>query len=119
MATGTAFGPQGQNAATSLPAGTQSNRYGTGVDTWVSGCGQGGGTVLDPAFFNMILGNLRNLVKGAIADGATIDLSDGDMNLLLNAVKFYTGAGLAAGNGISIANGRISIDVRSLKEMTA
>ena len=89
--TGTAFGPQGYQAAERLPAGTTRNRMGRGVDTWVQDCAPGSenGTVLDAAFFNTIIGNLRYLVKSAVDAGAGISLTDGDMTLLHQAVKYF------------------------------
>ena len=83
--TNTAFGPQGFNAATSLPAGTTNNRYGTGVDTWVkpaSGPGECDGTVLDAAFFNTIIGNIRYVVQQS-----GVAMTDGDMTLLFDAIQ--------------------------------
>ena len=96
MATGTAFGPQSANVATALPAGSATNRGGTNVDTWVRDASSNtacDGTVLDAAFFNNIIGNLRYAVRQS---GVT--LNDGDMTLLYKAIiaaktSFTAGAG--------------------------
>ena len=99
MASNTSFGPQGANATNSIPATNGVNRYGTGVDTWVQDASSSSaqdGTVLNADFFNMIIGNLRTIVRQAIADGATFSETDGDFTLLLEAVKFYTGAAESA-----------------------
>jgi len=119
MTTNTAFRPQGNNAVTMLPAGTSTNRYGTGVDTWVTDCVPGGasGTVLDAAFFNMLIGNLRGAIAGAIADGATITPNDGDMTLLWQAIKSQQS--FTVGPGLSLIGGVINIDVPTLKVMLA
>ncbi|MFG6500134.1 hypothetical protein [Sulfitobacter sp. 1A15106] len=122
MATNTAFGPQGYNSATSLPPGITNNRAGWGVDTWVVDCtpGDQNGTILDAAFFNMILGSLRNLVRQAVADGAPITITDGDMNMVLQAVKFYGSIdSLVVGSGLKKTGNKIEIDVATLKTMTA
>jgi len=119
MTTNTAFGPQGNNAVTMLPAGTSTNRYGVGVDTWVKDCVPGGasGTVLDAAFFNMLIGNLRGAINGAIADGANFSANDGDMTLLWKAIKSQQS--ISVGPGLSLVGGVINIDVPALKVMLA
>ena len=68
MTTGTAFGPQGYQSSTTLPDGTERNRAGFGVDTWCQDCAAGAenGTILDAAFFNMIIGNVKSDEKVAI-----------------------------------------------------
>ena len=96
----TAFGPQSANAATALPTGTTTNRYGSAVDTWCQDCTDtvnNNGTVLNAAFYNMILGNLRYAVA---TEGIT--MTDGDMTLLWQAIKSAAAAsGLqTASNGI-------------------
>lgn len=104
MATGTAFGPQGANASIALDGSEKTNRYGSGVDTWVrdaSGVGKCDGTNLDAAFFNMLIGNMRYTVQQA---GVT--LTDGDMTLLYQAIKALTSA-VGAGNGLIADNGVI------------
>jgi len=119
MATNTAFGPQGANASTTLPAGAGANAYGAGIDTWAKDCdanGQGG-TVLDAQFFNMILGNIREAVKGAITDGAAITITDGDMTLLWQAIKSYKN--VTVGAGLAMAGGKITLDIPALKVMIA
>jgi hypothetical protein len=114
MADNTIFGPQGANAATTLPAGSRTNRNGAAVDTWCRDCSAGGavddGTVLDAAFFNGIIGSLRDVVDSAIADGNVIEKQTGDMTVLTKAIRGLSrvaalGAGLAndASNRISLA----------------
>jgi len=117
MASDTIFGPQGANAASTLPVGTRNNRYGAGVDTWVQDCGAGNtnGTILNAAFFNNIIGNLRNVVKAAVRDGATFDACDGDMDALLKAIKFYAGSGVSAGEGTQFVGNQLGLDFPSLK----
>lgn len=120
MATNTAFGPQGYGAATSLPAGTNTNRHGAGIDTWVQDCNASGGgsTILDAQFFNTLLGNIRTVVKEANAAGAGITLNDGDMSLLYRAIQFMVGD-VTVGQGLSITGTHITIDVPALKAMVA
>ena len=123
MATGTAFGPQGLNAASTPPGGGQQNRYGVGVDTWVQDCGTSGegGTVLNAAFFNMLLGNMRQAVQSANTAGATIELDDGDYTLLWQAILYAASLNsYTVGNGLALdANNQITVDVPALKVMIA
>jgi len=122
MPTNTIFGPQGYNAVTALPSGASVNRYGSGVDTWVKDCAAGdkSGTILDAQFFNTIIGNLRNLVQGAIANGAAITISDGDMTAVLQAVQFFSSpTPVTVGPGLQIVGQYITIDVSTLKVMVA
>ena len=106
MSTDTIFGPQGLNASLTLPSGVLQNRYGVGTPTWVQDCSAAGsdGTQLNAAFFNTIIGNLRELVTGAVADGATFEVTDGDMTLVYESVKFLAaGSTFTAGDGTSIS----------------
>ena len=118
--TNTAFGPQGFGAVTALPPGSNTNRFGDGIDTWCADCGADGtgSTILDAAFFNMILGNLRYTVQQANADGAAITMSDGDMTLLYQAIKFISGT-ITVGPGLLLTGNDITIDVPALKVMVA
>ena len=122
MTTGTAFGPQGYQSVANLPDGIERNRMGFGIDTWVRDCtaGDENGTILDAAFFNMIIGNLRNVVKQAITDGANITITDGELDLLTQAVKFYGQDNApVAGAGIAVNGNVVSVDVPNLKIMLA
>lgn len=77
------FGPQNGNAATALPPGSKSQRYGA-AQTWVQDCsapGRNDGTILDAAFYNRIIGNLEYLVSQS---GVTA--TPGDMSILYRAV---------------------------------
>lgn len=106
--TGTAFGPQGFNAAIALPAGATNNRYGTGVDTWVkpaSGNGECDGTVLDAAFFNVLLGNIRYTVQQA-----GVPMTDGDMTLLYQAITTLAPQ-YTAGTGLALASNEFSVNL--------
>lgn len=79
----TAFGPQGPNYTTSRPA--RDTEVSGGVDTWFTNCSSAGstdGTYATADFFNVIVDNLRTLVRGG---GVTLDGTSGSM--LLNAVK--------------------------------
>jgi hypothetical protein len=120
--TDTIFGPQGSNATTTMPDGTTTNRYGSGEDTWAkdSATDAADGTILDAAFFNTIIGNLRTLVTEAIADGATdVILTDGQMDAVLEAVKFYAGGRVTAGQGLKLGTtGAMSFDFPSLDILT-
>jgi len=120
MATGTAFGPQGYGASTTLPPGTNTNRHGAGKDTWVKDCDSSGGgsTILDAQFFNTLLGNQRYVVQQANAAGAGIVMNDGDMTLLHQAIKFFVGD-TTVGPGLQISGSHISLDVPTLKVMVA
>ena len=96
----TAFGPQSANAATALPTGTTTNRYGASQDTWCQDCTDtvnNNGTVLNAAFYNMIIGNLRYAVA---TEGIT--MTDGDMILLWQAMQK-----IAADTGLQTANNGI------------
>ena len=106
----TAFGPQGSNAATALPQGTTVNRYGTRIDTWVKDASSAAacdGTVLDAAFFNNIIGNLRYLVTTA-----GVAKTDGDMTLVYDAVKAISPT-IEAGTGTQVTenNGTFTINL--------
>lgn len=120
MPTGTAFGPQGYGAATTLPPGSNTNRHGAGIDTWVQDCNASGGgsTILDAQFFNTLLGNIRTVVQEANAAGAGITMNDGDMTLLYEAIRFMVGD-ITVGQGLSITGTHITLDVPSLKAMVA
>lgn len=77
------FGPQNANAATTLPAGTATQRYG-GIQSWVRDCsapGMNDGTILDAAFYNRLIGNLEYLVNTS-----DIIALPGDMTTLYRAV---------------------------------
>lgn len=96
MGSGTSFGPQGLNATNTLNPVAGVNRYGTGVDTWVKDASSPtakDGTVLDAAFFNRIIGNLRGLVAGAVLDGAVLSVDESNMSLVLNSVKHFAQRG--------------------------
>lgn len=78
------FGPQGSQATTSLPPGTNQTRYGDDP-TWCKDCtapNANDATVLDAAFFNNIIGNLNYAVE---ASGIT-PVARGDMSLLFKAI---------------------------------
>ena len=116
MPSNTAFGPQTRNAVSSLPSGTTANRYGS-TDTWFQDCQDTtnpDGTVANAAWFNMVTGNLRYLIQQANTDGASITLDDGDMTLVLQAVKYYAeNSGLQSVNtahGLTNTNGVVGID---------
>lgn len=72
--TTTAFGPQGPNYATTRPAADPEASGGT--DTWFVNCSAAGakdGTFATASFFNVIVGNLRYLVRTAGITLATLD----------------------------------------------
>ena len=103
------FGPQGANAAKSLPAGTTTIRY-NGFDTWVKDCSANGatdGTALDASFFNNIIGNLTTLISSSGIGSVT----RGDMTLVYRAVVKAAQGSLASGAGITIASGVVSSSV--------
>ena len=114
--TGTAFGPQGRNAVDTLPSGTTSNRYGA-VDTWFQDCQNTvspDGTVANAQWYNMVTGNLRNVVQQANAAGAAITLTDGDMTLLYQAIQALIAGGsvvsVDTSQGLTLNNGQVGLD---------
>jgi hypothetical protein len=76
------FGPQNSNASTTLPPGTTTVRYGTNP-TWAKDCDASGkgGTKLDAAFYNNIIGNLNLVVANSGVPSAR-----GDMTNLYRAI---------------------------------
>ena len=107
----TAFGPQSANAATALPSGSTTNRYGVNVDTWVRDCTDtvnNNGTVLNAAFFNNIIGNLRYLVNTA-----GCPLVDGDMTMVYDAVLKVVQANAitSVGPGLTITGNNLNLDL--------
>lgn len=84
----TAFGPQGPNYATTRPP--HDPKASAGIDTWFKNCSAAGakdGTFATADFFNVIIGNLRYLVRTA---GVTLD--DYDDTMLWQAIQALTGA---------------------------
>jgi hypothetical protein len=99
------FGPQGSHAATTMPSGNTSLRYGTS-DTWVKDCsatGANDGTNIDAAFFNNIIGNLNTL----IVNSAISPVTRGDMSLVWRAVRaaiVSTINSMVSGGGLTVTN---------------
>lgn len=79
------FGPQGPQAVTSLPAGTDMVRYGLAAATWFKDCSAphaNDATVLDAATLNMIIGNLWEVLQVS----GIAPVNRGDMTLLRRAI---------------------------------
>jgi hypothetical protein len=104
----TRFGPQNGNAATALPAGVTTNRYGLQTQTWVKDCsgpGMNDGTILDAAFFNRLIGNLEYLIEMS-----GITAAQGDFTAVYRAIlqiiemnSVQPGPGITL-NGNSVVN---------------
>ena len=75
------FGPQTPGATTEYPTDLANDRYGQ-EETWVRNASDGSATVLDAAFFNNIIGALREVVRQA---GLT-NVSKGDLTVLARAI---------------------------------
>lgn len=111
--TTTSFGPQSPNYTTTRPA--TNPQVSGGVDTWAKDCsslGANDGTVLTASFFNVLIGNLRNLVRSA---GVALDDSDAMVldavqavaaGVIASTVPVYVGA-----NGVSINNGTVRLSI--------
>jgi hypothetical protein len=78
------FGPQTQGVALVLPSGNAAVRYGS-QNTWVKPCAPDGtgGTNIDAAFFNNLIGNLNYVVTSA---GLTY-VRRGDMSVLYRSIQ--------------------------------
>lgn len=116
------FGPQGANAATSLPPKTTMNRYGVGVQTWCkdgSAAGANDGTVYDAAFFNRIIGSLEYVITAS-----EINATIGDMSALYRALTkispraglVQAGDGLAGGGSVAGASAELRVDYNRLDQ---
>ncbi len=79
----TAFGPQGPNYTTTRPPADP--KASAGVDTWFKNCSAAGakdGTFATADFFNVLIGNLRYLVRTE-----TVPLDDADNTMVWEAVR--------------------------------
>jgi hypothetical protein len=88
----TAFGPQGPNYATVRPAADP--EASAGADTFFVNCSAAGatdGTFMTASFFNVIIANLRYLVRTA-----GIPLTTADDTMVWQAVKAIADAEIAA-----------------------
>lgn len=73
----TAIGPQGPNYTTTRPADDAD--VSGGIDTWAQDCSAAGafdGTIMTASFFNVIIAQLREAIRGA---GITLDNADDTM----------------------------------------
>ncbi|RNJ49351.1 hypothetical protein [Methylocystis hirsuta] len=103
------FGPQGAHAANILPGGATKVRYGS-QDTWVRDCSAAGandGTALDAAFFNILIGNLNQVItqSGALPTART------DFLALYKAINQIALNVFDSGEGIILENGKVTIAV--------
>lgn len=107
----TSFGPQGPNYATTRPPADP--EASAGIDTWFKNCSAAGardGTFATAAFFNVLVGNLRYLVREA---GVPLNSADDTMvyaavQAIANEILNNFTALLHADTGIKIAtNGYI------------
>lgn len=84
----TAFGPEGPNYSTSRPVGDPT--LSGAVDTWMVNCSVAGakdGTYPTADFYNVIIANLREAVRGG-----AIALDNTDNFMLLHAIQAIAGA---------------------------
>jgi len=113
----TAFGPQGPNFATTRPAFDPNAS--SGSDTWFVNCSQAGaldGTYATADFFNVIVDQLRTVVRNA---GVTLDGTNSQMlwQAIQAAIANWFNANvlslITATRGIKIILGTGSISIQS------
>ena len=114
----TAFGPQGPNYSTTRPT-TDAIASG-GADTWFVPCSTAGatdGTYVTASWFNVLIANLRDLVRQA---GVT--LSDSDDTMVYQAVRSIAASVVAdttfvgsvtGSNGLTASTSGTTVDVKS------
>lgn len=122
--TGTIFGPQTAHVSTDLPDGTSKNRHGDNIDTWCQDCSSASandGTELDAAFFNVIIGNMRHVVKqGVSIHGASFTINEGDMEALYKSIlAMVEGAQVQPGTGLRLNGSKLELDVATLQTLVA
>lgn len=111
----TAFGPQGPNHTTTLPAIDSTVEPG---DTWCQDCTNAAtpdGTIPTASFLNVLIGNLRTAVRNS-----GVALVDGDMTLLYQAIQALANAA-AAGvqTGLDALTARVDIAETNITALQA
>lgn len=115
MTATTAFGPQGPNYATTRPPADP--KASAGIDTWFKNCSAAGakdGTFATADFFNVIVGNLRYLVRTS-----GVPLDDLDDTMVYQAVAHIFSQLMSSQGFYGVDTGTINNAVVNVPAVTA